>query len=270
VKRLTIKTFKPALTVLLMVIIAFAASAQKLPTVQQVSLRAPVDIKIDGKATEWNNKFQAYNHSTDLFYTISNDDDNLYLAVQSPEQDIIKRILNGSITFTVNPAGKKSYTNAISITYPVFSILTFVNFDMQPKIIQGSQISVNKADSFMNVTNKRMTDRITSIKVIGIKTLDTIISVYNEDGIKAASLFDNKIVYTWEMAVSLKNLGMSTANPVKFAYNVRINEIAPTWKPTVTEGPGGMKTMNFIGGLKSSPNPQYATDFWGEYILAKK
>jgi len=122
----------------------------------------------------------------------------------------------------------------------------------------------------MNVTNKRMTDRITSIKVIGIKTLDTIISVYNEDGIKAASLFDNKIVYTWEMAVSLKNLGMSTANPVKFAYNVRINEIAPTWKPTVTEGPGGMKTMNFIGGLKSSPNPQYATDFWGEYILAKK
>ena len=77
--------------------IAISADAQKLPTEQQVSLRAPAGLKIDGKATEWDNKFQAYNHHTDFYYTIANDDNNLYLIVQANEPAIIKRILKGGI-----------------------------------------------------------------------------------------------------------------------------------------------------------------------------
>ena len=49
---------------ILFAVITFTATAQKLPNVQATSLRAPANIKIDGKATEWNDKFQAYNHST--------------------------------------------------------------------------------------------------------------------------------------------------------------------------------------------------------------
>ena len=44
---------------LLLVISAAMAKAQKLPNVQQNSVRAPYNIKIDGKATEW--EFRAHN-----------------------------------------------------------------------------------------------------------------------------------------------------------------------------------------------------------------
>ncbi len=42
-------------------------SIRKLPNVQQVSLRAPANINIDGKTTEWNNRFQAYNDTTHVY-----------------------------------------------------------------------------------------------------------------------------------------------------------------------------------------------------------
>lgn len=53
--------------------------AQKLPGVQTSSLWAPENLKIDGKTTEWNGTFQAYNKAADIFYTISNDDKNIGL-----------------------------------------------------------------------------------------------------------------------------------------------------------------------------------------------
>jgi hypothetical protein len=270
-KQMKIKAIKcPYYQLILILCFGLPAKAQKLPNIQQGSLRAPADIKIDGKATEWDNKFQAYNHATDIFYTLSNDDNNLYLTIQSPDRDIIKRILNGSITFTINPDGKKNTKNGISFTYPVFALKTFVSFDVQPKIIPGSQSSVASADSFMNLTNKRMTDRIRYIKVTGIRGVDTLISVYNNDGIKAAALFDNKLVYTWELAVSLKNIGMHVANQVKFAYNIKINEVMPpeNEQPAVTTNSSGVKTMSLNGARSLSP-PQYATDFWGEYTMIK-
>jgi len=93
--------------------------AQKLPNVQLASVRAPADIKIDGKATEWNYPFQAYNRATDVFYTLSNDDDNLYLTLQATDEDIIRKIINGRISFTINKSGKKSEQDAVVITYPL-------------------------------------------------------------------------------------------------------------------------------------------------------
>ena len=59
------------------------ANAQKLPNVQQASLRAPENVKVDGKPTEWGDKLQAYNKATDVFYTIANDYNNLYLIIQT-------------------------------------------------------------------------------------------------------------------------------------------------------------------------------------------
>ncbi len=246
--------------------VIFCANAQKLPTVQPTSLRAPANIKIDGKATEWNN-FQAYNNATNIFYSISNDDNNLYLTVQSPERDIIKRILNGAITFTIHPDGNKKSSNGIAITYPVISPKIMTNFNSQPKIIPGSESSVAKADSFMNAFNKRMTDRIKYIKVTGIKTLDTLISVYNNDGIKAAALFDNKMVYTWELAVSLKHLGLSVNSPAKLAYNIKVNGVYIAPPTTVADATGAQTTV--VSGFSMASPPQDATDFWGDYLLIK-
>ena len=79
--------FKVLMLVLLL-LINFSASAQK-DKIQKNNFRAPINVKIDGKLNEWGDKLQAYNTSTDIFYTISNDDDNLYLAVAATKNNTL-------------------------------------------------------------------------------------------------------------------------------------------------------------------------------------
>jgi len=83
---------KKIIPVILFSIAFLNTHAQTLPKVQEASLRAPDNIKIDGKPTEWNNQFQAYNTATDLFYTIANDDQNLYLVIQAKKPLSISKI----------------------------------------------------------------------------------------------------------------------------------------------------------------------------------
>jgi hypothetical protein len=82
-------------TISFLLITHFTAKAQKLPNKQEVSLRIPADMKIDGNAKEWNNKFQAYNKLTNIFYTLSNDDKNLYLVIQATDPIIIEKMIRG-------------------------------------------------------------------------------------------------------------------------------------------------------------------------------
>lgn len=99
----------------------FAANVigQKLPNKQQVSFRAPSKLKIDGIATEWGNKLQAYNKSTQIFYAISNDDKNVYLIVQAKYEEIISKIIRGGITLVINHSVNKKDPQPVTITYPV-------------------------------------------------------------------------------------------------------------------------------------------------------
>ncbi|MES2375233.1 MAG: hypothetical protein V4553_01575 [Bacteroidota bacterium] len=241
------------------------AYGQKPPSEQKGSVRAPSTIKIDGKATEWDNKFQAYSNHTQFYYTISNDDNNLYLTVQADEPPIIRRIINGGITLTINKSGKKKDGEGIHITYPLLSRFTVPL--KNPRARFNGPAPVTEGDSLMNVTNTRMNDKSKEIRVIGIKNIDTLISVYNTDGIKAASAFNNKMVYTYEMAISLKTLGLSTKNPARFMYQVMINAMESKGINIVKNESGGIVSVNIVG-----PNAvmgQEATDFWGEYTLAK-
>jgi hypothetical protein len=254
------------------------AAAQKLPNVQMASVRAPANIKIDGKATEWNNKFQAYNHATDVFYTVSNDDSKLYLIVQAPDRPIINKILRGGVTFTVQKSDKKTDNGGISITYPIFDKRntpfvppTFSNRPSGPgdeiATPAGSYNRVNdskdfKSDSMMMIYNKSLTTYSKFIGVTGVKNLDSLIAVYNNDGIRVAQLFDNKICYTYELAIDLKLLGLKASDVSKFAYHITINGLSIFTVPDRQSKPGGDDVRTDMSGSA-------ATDVWGEYTLAK-
>jgi len=277
-QKLNITTIKQVLLVLLSCTFSFNAIAQKLPSVQQASLRVPVNLKIDGKATEWNNKFQAYNRHTEFYYTLANNDKNLYLVVQATIPDVIKRILNGGISITIVKSGKKGDKEGPSISYPVVdrNNKVGVSFKNMPEIKPGIPATIMAADSFMNATNKTMAAKTKLIMVTGIKNLDTLISVYNTDGIRVAALFDNKLVYTLELSVALKQLGLSVNNPVKFAYHIMINEVSPNYANPSNDGSIidpqlAARAAKSSGGAppKRPDNGQAATDFWGEYTLAR-
>ncbi|WP_448702459.1 hypothetical protein ACFGVR_08915 [Mucilaginibacter sp. AW1-3] len=283
-----LKTFLSIISVCLLFVIA--AKAQKLPNIQQGSVRAPADIKIDGKVTEWDNQFKAYNHATDIFYTLSNDDENLYLTVQATDGAIIRKINSGGVCLTIQPSGKKNDKDGMRVVYPV--IIATTQGKMAGRVIMVSSVrrsatpnneqpSEKEADSVMAARNKQFSQRAKWIGALGFKDLDSLISVYNEDGLKAAGRYDNKGVFTCEIAISLKRIGFSVDKPIKFSYHILLNGVSmfgsdrPVQAISIigggmpmpmssSEGGPGMTVM-MDGGGGAAP-----TDFWGEYTLAKK
>jgi len=126
----------------------------------------------------------------------------------------------------------------------------------------------------MNINNKRFTEKSKLIKVTGASGLDTLISVYNADGIKAIGAFNNKMSYTYELSVDLKLLGPSVKQGAKFYYNVKTIGLPLDDMPGVEIIRDASGTITAINIHKdqmpaNSVDMRAVTDFWGEYTLAK-
>lgn len=241
--------------------------AQKPSSSQKNSLRAPANIKIDGQLTEWDNKLQAYSNHTQFYYTLSNDSKYLYLTVQAKYQEITTRILKGGITLTINKSNTKTDPDGIHITYPVINHF-FIRFNDAPDVKHDGAAALARLDTFVNEVNTRLESRTKFIRVAGIKGVDTLISIYNLDGIKAASHLDNQMHFNYELAVSLMDLGLDIKNPQKFTYQVMINETDDSSSHgSLKNGASGNAITFTITTPATSAQP--ATDFWGEYTLAR-
>ncbi|MES2378645.1 MAG: hypothetical protein V4553_18775 [Bacteroidota bacterium] len=260
----------------LVLIIAFTANAQRLPDVQKESLRAPAGINVDGKATEWDNKLHAFNKSTEIFYTVSNDDNRLYLTVLATRRNIIDKIINGGIAFTIKKGGKKDPEGA-TISYPVYKGNDRPNIDyrafddINPKSINA----VKQADGIIALANLGIMAFSNLIKVDGIKGVDTLITVDNTRGINAASAVDNKMAYTVELAIDLKLLSLSTTDQSKFSYNITLTAVGQADMPEIevedpTEGLTKGKPLDKAKKADQYSSSRFSTDFWGEYTLVKQ
>lgn len=273
--------FKILTPVLLLVTEVYPSRAQNLPRIQQNSLRVPLNTKIDGKATEWGEKFEAYNNSTEIFYTISNDDDKLYIILRAKIPEIIKKIITGAVSFTFSTTDKK-LKNPMTISYPAY------NKDYPPLRISMDKIIAIEADSLktkmrkdsiMNKQNNKLRLGLKLIGVNGTKLLkDSIISIYNEDGFRVMALFNDQQWLTYELAFPLKHLGFNSDKMSIIYYNIKLNGIygdqsnlktveTSRGKILVSTGPDG-RTMNLGPASSQDMNLAYPTEFSGEYHLA--
>jgi len=242
----------------------FTAGAQKLPNVQQQSVIAPADIKIDGKVTEWDNKFQAYNNATEVFYTISNSTENLYLTVKATEVAVIQKIVGGGITFMLKSTGKKSAITPVTITYPLVQF----QFSQVNYLLKRAEPIAEPA---LNALNKQLTDHQKDITITGVKEIpDALVSVYNDQGIRAAALIDNKKAYTIEIAILLKYLQQEIDGAGTFSYILQINGLS-TQNVKVVGGINPNADPQDVPVDHAAPNFDFAPTYCkGEYTLAKK
>lgn len=256
--------------------------AQKLPNVQQGGMRAPTNVKIDGKATEWSNKFQAYNHATSIYYTLCNDDNNLYLVAQANDPDVLTKITNRGVHLVINPLGKKTDKDAISITYPIFEAQygnkPYIRFSNASGLTHAQHLAIEaNPDSMLRVANKKLHDNEKYIRTSGMSDIDTLLSIYNDNGIVAREGFETGMNYTYELAVPLKYLKLSSGNAMKFTYHIVLAgmNIDQDMGMQVTTAANGMPLVTFSKGAITIMNNHLpvvtsTTDFWGEYILAQK
>lgn len=272
------------------------AQAQKVNDLQEVSIFAPHAIKIDGKNFEWKEADFSVNKRTSLSYIISNDDKNLYLIIKSADVANNSKIMAGGITFSVNPDGKKKEKESISLTYPLAASSgrgpgpgaggggrRAMGMTMAMGGGGGPQ-GAKQRDSFMVARQKTQLASAKEIKINGFKnTTDTLVSIYNEYGIKAFANIDKDNVFFYEVSIPLEALGISVAAPKEFAYNIKVNGLQiPGFDGGGFGGRGGGGGRggfggggggNFGGGGHGGMDFQAMlspTDFWGKYTLAKQ
>jgi hypothetical protein len=282
-------------------IIGFGARAQ---SVQEGSVWAPAGIKVDAKLDEWGNTLQANNKTTNLYYTIANDDRFLYLAIKSTDQANNNKITGGGITFSVNTDGRKKDKDAFQVIFPVVN-----RENMRAQFRRGGGGGPggqpNQMPDSAAIANMRAS-LLASVKEItlrGFKNIpDSVISIYNEYSIKAAVGYDKNGSFVYELALPLEQLGVKPGSTKELAYNVKVNGIQFRRNNNDGEGRGdgggnggggggfgggggrgngggfggggggrgfgGGGRGGFGGGMNFQDmlNP---TDFWGKYTLAK-
>jgi hypothetical protein len=262
----------------LLMTIAFAdAYAQKLPNKQEGGLRAPANVKIDGKATEWGAELQAYNNATELFYTLANDEQNLYLIIQTKKRGIVDKVFSGGMSLFLDNVNNADKNARAVISYSA--------------IAKANRGDVNKAfyDTSANKVNLTNRALATSLKTIRVKNLDGItedvISVYNEYGITAAGYFTDRDTYSCELAIPLKNLKSFINSKSTLNYTLQVNAMpVNSMKIRVnnvevddnTASPAAMEFVNMMvkEGWKNENGISVRdlmtdTNVSGEYILAK-
>jgi len=255
-------------------VVSFTARAQKQPKIQKGSVRAPADIKIDGAIKEWPYNLQAFNSSSRVYYTVSNDDTNLYLALRSTGLSAGLKILEGGLTFTVKTKG-----NNVSVTYPTGKdrrqTQIIVDISYRYDDVSNDTIGNRKIiDSVQLAVNSRIDALFNDIKVTGINNIPATIPLNNTYGIQAKAQYNNRVQYIYELAVPLKYLGLSVDNPEKFKYNVILN---PVWSQAVVTAnklPAPVVVQDVVFNPNSPSNIEYLynnspTNMSGDYTLVK-
>lgn len=236
------------------------ASAQKLPSVQKDAVYAP-KVKTDGKATEWGDKFSAHNNATGLFYTLANDEENLYLLMRTDQYSSVKKAFYNGITLSIKGADKRSEAK---ITYPLVAMTDHT------EIVLPLYDKQARTDSILPVVNEWIGKAAKKIAVAGLKDItEPDISVYNDLGIKAAALIDANRAATFEIQIPLKHIRHLINADGSFDYSIMVNGIQ--LKPnTILIGGSNIENGNHAPSAEPVNDMFTPTYLKSTYTLAKK
>ncbi|MFD2144525.1 hypothetical protein [Mucilaginibacter antarcticus] len=248
---------------------------KKIKDIQNESSLAPSTVKVDGRVREWEG-FQAYNKSTHLYYTLANDDKNLYLVIKTSDLTTNAKITAGGITLSINTAGKKKEQDAYSLTYPIIprsmgrppGMATMsgggaggariVNITVGGPGGSPGGAASGPDSAMVKAMHDRVINGAKEIKVSGFKDIqDSMIAIYNDYKIKAAIDYDKDNAFVYELAVPLKLMGLEAGDGKELAYNIKLNGLQLNFRmPEGGDGPpgggfggpgGGMRVMSFGG-----------------------
>lgn len=172
------------------------------------------DIKVDADFDDWKeDSLSFFYEEQGLKYTISNDDNYLYIFIKVPHQgQQLKAIYNG-FNITVGESLKEGLGSSVIFPLPDKAALQ----------------AVNEETNFEKATDRRQfgLETVRAIYVRGFDGIvDGMISIRNTYGVKPAIRIDSSDVLNYELAIPLNKLKIDIDSP--FAINLRINEIITT------------------------------------------
>lgn len=204
------------------------------------SLRMENTPVIDAQLEEWGDSLQYHFEAQGMRYSLANDDENLYIAIQVRNPaDQLKAIYSG-FTIMVNTEGKQR--PGPSVIFPVPDRAALRSMDAKEEVRQTKDMR----QAGLNM--------VRAIFVEGFdKIVDGPISMENLYGIRTAAKIDSAGMLNYEASIALKQLNLDKNNP--FALNLRINE---TVSRRITE-PGYNRAYGYPYGRSRYGYGNYGT-----------
>jgi hypothetical protein len=234
---------------------------------QTTALSLPINYKIDGDATEWNNTFSINNKAIGISYSIANDKEKLYVIVHAESSTVINKIINNGLSFYVNDS-----KNLIGISYPIYPIGVRPLYLPLSKKQNTNQFSAIN-DSLQTIFNAKITENFKNIGVSGLSNItDSLVSIYNPEGIRIAAKFDSQLFLNIEIGIPIQLIGIEN----KLDFKIQLNGVPG--KVEVIKAAGGDR-IAYLGkygvmyglGLANPENYAlaYPTELTGTIILNK-
>lgn len=209
---------KAQLSFLMLIGLSFVSFAQE-KTINSIWVDS---IQVDGDLSDWRDTLTYYFEDQGLKYSIANDANNIYIAIQVPDIAQQQKAIYSGFSITVNPESKEK--SGPTVVYPI------------PDMAALRSTRTDEESSAKPL--QRILDMVRAIYIYSFENIvDGKISLNNTYGIRAAAKIDSTNVLNYEAAINIKQLNIDKASP--FTLNLRINE---TITSSFTE-PNSMRGM---------------------------
>jgi len=185
---------------------------------------------IDGKASEWKLPLRFYDDGTKLFFAFANDDKNLYLCFQAPDNMFQMKIIRAGMEVSVSAKGK----HKVSITFPI----------TQTSVTEPTKEDNNEmqnADKQNRRTNFILQNTMMDVK--GFATRNGIIPINDTSGIYAAINWDENNKLTYEIAIPFKEWFGADYNIADIVKDISMDVTINALKQTRRNSDGGENGM---------------------------
>jgi hypothetical protein len=205
-------------------------------------------LQVKSSSPEPSNSYKFYDGEIGLYYTISNDLDNLYISIKTNSQQTQTRILRSGLQICIDTSGK--YNEQTKIVFP-FAVMqkkkdasnddSYVNRQSSGR--GRGQSMGSKPESLISLKNK-FRDGNKLMHLIGFKTpIGGIVTLPNDYGIKMNITWDSSNAMIYQASIPFvtfyKKSLLTTDSSKVFAITMNL-----TGLPT----PAGMRPIGGMGG----------------------
>ena len=167
-------------------------------------------VTVDGDLKDWNLPLQYYDEESRLNYSLSNDEQNLYICVRAVDQQSQLKMIHAGFNVWIDTTGKRNQT--VGIRFPLDEkLLPHHTPEHREK---GKMPDMNNLMSKMVLEQSQM-------QLLGFKNANNGVSpLHNESGISAAIKWDSSGVLAYEAVIPFKTF---------FKDKISFSNLSKTW-----------------------------------------
>ncbi len=203
--------------ILVFALISFSSSAQSDIISSDFCMEAKI---IDGATNDWVAPMQ-YNDNK-ISYSVSNDNENLYLVIQTISQSVQQKIMRSGMT--VSFSSKSPKKKNVHVYFPLKADAVSNTERLRPDPEGNNSITDQRA-----YMRDHILEQFTEMKVKGIKSIKGKIPVLNDYGVLAAINWEGEKLLTYEIQLPIKELfitdPLKDQDPVELELKILVSPL---------------------------------------------